>query len=233
MYIIPSLAPTKDEADVNGGAARKIAKAVGKVATVPANEPRDEVFGGPPPHPLDRPWMHPTEMFARADARSTHVVITDTKPRSNRLAFLVSGALIGALAMLAALFTSGAIGDGSSVVRVKEGHALPVHGALDLQIDDEGEPSGTRIVAIEPGGASASSDLGSGDVIAAIDGVPVDGTTALVREVRSRLPGETVELKILRDGVSRVVTIVLATAGEETTVTSSSATSDLPSESPG
>lgn len=135
------------------------------------------------------------------------------------------GALVDRSGHVVGILAGGAGGDGPlvatpiSVARqvatqlAEQGWAA--HGSLGLQVEDEDEPRGARIDAIEPGGPAAPSDLEPGDVIVAVAGKPVRDTAALVYEVRRRLPGASVELRVRREEETLRITVVLGTIETE------------------
>ena len=53
--------------------------------------------------------------------------------------------------------------------------------------------------------------LQQGDAVIAVDGEPVNGADSLVAQIRERSPGTTVKLTIVRDGQSKVISVVLGT----------------------
>jgi putative serine protease PepD len=67
---------------------------------------------------------------------------------------------------------------------------------------------------VVPGGPADEAGLEAGDVILAIDGEPVEGSSELIVAIRSRRPGETITLTVRRDGVERDYEVTLgATEG--------------------
>jgi len=92
---------------------------------------------------------------------------------------------------------------------------FPIIGAsLDGSYDGEG----ARIAAgganggpaIVPGGPAAAAGLKAGDVILAMDGKTVQGSSELIVAIRSKQPGDTVTLTVRRDGSERKVDVTLA-----------------------
>jgi S1-C subfamily serine protease len=76
-------------------------------------EAGDEDASGPPPHPLDRPWVHPSELLA---ARPTP---RSGRPGHTREWFLALGAgVVGALAMVLVLAAAGLLSGSSDRDRV-------------------------------------------------------------------------------------------------------------------
>jgi putative serine protease PepD len=69
--------------------------------------------------------------------------------------------------------------------------------------------SGARIVSVEPGSAADDAGLAPGDVITALDDRPITTSTELTAAVRSRTPGEEVEVTVRRGDESRTVTVTL------------------------
>jgi len=59
---------------------------------------------------------------------------------------------------------------------------------------------GVYVGTVRPGGAADQAGLQDGDVVLAIDGRPIDAPNTLQSAVAQRRPGETMELRILRDG---------------------------------
>ena len=97
---------------------------------------------------------------------------------------------------------------------------FPIIGAsLDGTYDGEGAriatsdaPNGTP--PIVPGGPADDAGLEAGDVILELDGEPVDGSSELIVAIRSRSPGDTIELTVRRDGSELTYQVTLgATEG--------------------
>ena len=97
---------------------------------------------------------------------------------------------------------------------------FPIIGAsLDGRYDGEGAriatapaPNGTP--PIVPGGPADEAGLRAGDVILAIDGEAVEGSSELIVAIRSRNPGETVTLTVRRSGEQQDYQVTLgATEG--------------------
>ncbi|WP_419471114.1 trypsin-like peptidase domain-containing protein, partial [Georgenia yuyongxinii] len=102
---------------------------------------------------------------------------------------------------------------------IADGRAtFPVIGvALDTRYTGEGvqvltdDQAGQS--AVTPGGPGDDAGIRPGDVILSIDGRPVTDPDELIVAIRSRAPGDQVDLEVRRDGDERHVTVVL---GEET-----------------
>jgi putative serine protease PepD len=97
---------------------------------------------------------------------------------------------------------------------------FPIIGAsLDGTYDGEGAQIATTTTSegtppIVPGGPADEAGLEPGDVILALDGEPVEGSSELIVAIRSRQPGDTVTLTVRRDGVERDYKVTLgATEG--------------------
>jgi S1-C subfamily serine protease len=60
--------------------------------------------------------------------------------------------------------------------------------------------AGVELIALHPGGPAERAGLHTGDVVVAIDGVEVHTVGGLLAEVESRAVGDSVELRVLRDG---------------------------------
>ena len=97
---------------------------------------------------------------------------------------------------------------------------FPIIGAsLDGRYDGDGAriatapaPNGTP--PIVPGGPADEAGLRAGDVILAIDGEAVQGSSELIVAIRSRNPGETVTLTVRRNGQEQDYQVTLgATEG--------------------
>jgi putative serine protease PepD len=77
---------------------------------MPSDEPDDEGAAGPPPHPLDRPWVHPTEMFARTSSGRGGQPRVLGRSRGRDLALAIGAGIVGALTMVAVLGIAGLLG---------------------------------------------------------------------------------------------------------------------------
>ncbi len=71
-------------------------------------------------------------------------------------------------------------------------------------------PGGLRLSGVRPGSPADSAGLREGDLITAIDDVEVTDQQALTNALRSRRPGDILEIRILRNGKERRVQATLA-----------------------
>ena len=86
---------------------------------------------------------------------------------------------------------------------IATGHAkYPLIGA---GVKDAPNFNGARIDTLTAGGPAARAGLRVGDVIKAVNGMPISDTIGLVVDIRAHLPGETVTLRVVRNG--RVLTV--------------------------
>ena len=71
---------------------------------------------------------------------------------------------------------------------------------------------GAFLAEVEPDSPAADAGLQRGDVVTEVDGTAVDSATDLVAAIRTRAPGDTVELTYERDGQAKTAEITLGTA---------------------
>jgi putative serine protease PepD len=83
-----------------------------------------------------------------------------------------------------------------------------VHAYLGVALDSTA--SSARVAEVRPGTPAAKANLRSGDVVAAVDGTTVDSAEALTRAIDAHKPGETVTVKIRRNGKDITAQIKLA-----------------------
>ena len=69
---------------------------------------------------------------------------------------------------------------------------------------------GAVVEAVQEGTGAADAGVGSGDIITEVDGEPLATMAQLVAEVRSRAPGDVVELTIVRDGGGLELSVTLS-----------------------
>ena len=82
--------------------------------------------------------------------------------------------------------------------------------------NDEITGIGAEVVEVSNGSAGADAGLREGDVITAIDDVPVGSSNALVAAIRGYRPGQEVTLTFLRGGERQEATITLDSDGGQT-----------------
>jgi S1-C subfamily serine protease len=78
-----------------------------------------------------------------------------------------------------------------------------------LGIRGRAAPGGVALIDVQTGGPADSAALQAGDVVQAIDGVEVGTLVELLQEVDRRSVGDTVELRVLRDGSPTEITVRL------------------------
>jgi putative serine protease PepD len=91
---------------------------------------------------------------------------------------------------------------------------FPVIGAsLDGGYDGEGariaEDTTGGQPPLVPGGPAEEAGLEPGDVILALDGTPVEGSSELIVAIRSKRPGDTVTLTVRRNGSEQDIRVTL------------------------
>ncbi len=101
---------------------------------------------------------------------------------------------------------------------INTGHA--VHPVVGVTVDMRYQGDGARIAekgtgghpAVTPGGPGAAAGLRPGDVITAIDGVPVHSGQEFIVRTRSHQPGQRVRLTVRRGGRNVRVDLVLGSS---------------------
>lgn len=81
--------------------------------------------------------------------------------------------------------------------------------------EDELTGIGAEIREVEDGGAGDDAGLKAGDIITALNGIPVASSSALVASVRGHQPGDVVEITYLRDGKTETAKVTLDSDGGE------------------
>ena len=76
--------------------------------------------------------------------------------------------------------------------------------------------AGARIITVVPESAAADAGLSVGDVVIAVDGVPIFGWGDLIAQIRSNRPGDEVEVDVLRDGEITTIAITLGVNPDNT-----------------
>lgn len=81
--------------------------------------------------------------------------------------------------------------------------------SLGTMPDFSFEGSGVRVQQVMPGSAAEEAGIVEGDVIAAIDGQPVADLRSFSELLKTRAPGDTVEVTVLRGDEKRILEAVL------------------------
>lgn len=82
----------------------------------------------------------------------------------------------------------------------------PVIGADIIATRDR---SGARVERVAPDSAAAAAGIRSGDVITAVEGVPVFDSIEVIVAIRVHQPGQTISLTVQRDGKERQLQVTL------------------------
>jgi serine protease Do len=78
------------------------------------------------------------------------------------------------------------------------------------------EPEGALVSSVESGGPAAKAGVEPGDVILALNGVPVQTSSQLPVRIASLMPGTTVRLTIWRNHAKHEISLKLGSMGNET-----------------
>ena len=142
-------------------------------------EAGDEDANGPPPHPLDRPWVHPSELFASGRATAPARSPRGRAVRPRDVALAVGAGVIGALAMVVVLAFAGLLGEQSRTVTVARATDQPNRPGGAARLVDLAHQSVVGILATTPSGVRKVSGvfLRSGQVITTA--AALEGATAL------------------------------------------------------
>jgi putative serine protease PepD len=136
--------------------------------------------------------------------------------------FNTAGQVIGVNSQIE---TSGSSSDGSEGGNVGIGFAIPSntvksvveqlmksgkvsHAYLGVQSEDASN-GGAQVAAITAGSPADSAGLQQGDVIKSIDGKAVSSASALSSIVDEHKPGDTVQLKVVRNGSEKTLDVKL------------------------
>jgi putative serine protease PepD len=140
------------------------------------------------------------------------------------------GALADRTGRIIGINDSIATGGGNSTGNLGIGFAIPIDiaktvadrivagqpteaGFLGVEgADASGSRTGAAITSVSPGSPAAEAGLTTSDVVIAVDGKPVSSMIDLAAKVRTRQPGDTVELTVSNNGDQRVVKVTLETA---------------------
>ena len=68
---------------------------------------------------------------------------------------------------------------------------------------------GALVAETEPGGPAAKTGIVPGDVVLAIDALPISNGAELAAKIGSMAPGTTVQISVLRDGGERTFSVIL------------------------
>ncbi|GAA1060964.1 S1C family serine protease [Agromyces bracchium] len=90
-------------------------------------------------------------------------------------------------------------------------HGLLGATVTSAQASGESATVGALISEVSAGGAAEAAGLQSGDVVTALNGIPITDQTDLTAQVRALAGGAEAELTYTRDGESNTVTVTLGT----------------------
>ncbi|MRX45376.1 S1C family serine protease [Agromyces kandeliae] len=90
-------------------------------------------------------------------------------------------------------------------------HGLLGATVTSAQASGESSTVGALIAEVSAGGAAEAAGLQSGDVVTALNGIPITDQTDLTAQVRALAGGAEAEVTYTRDGESNTVTVTLGT----------------------
>ena len=100
--------------------------------------------------------------------------------------------------------------EGTDVADVPADESTGTAGALGTTVPPAG--GGTQVVSVVPESPAARGGLAPGDVIVALDGEPVTRMPDLLVRLRSRSPGDRVDVTVTRSDGSQVTLVLTLTA---------------------
>ncbi len=107
--------------------------------------------------------------------------------------------------------------DGNPFAWKSPGHGRGFIGMRPVEMTPElrqhfGAPkdAGVFVGSLEKDGPAAKAGVQVGDIVTKVDGDTIASSRELVRAIRHRKPGETVEVSLLRNGASRTVKVTVA-----------------------
>ena len=90
--------------------------------------------------------------------------------------------------------------------------STPIYGSwIGLQSVDTHLRSGSTVLKIGPNGPAAQAGIELGDVIVEVEGEPIKDTLALLTKVGAKKPGDTLSIRLQRQGASRDAQISVGT----------------------
>ena len=90
--------------------------------------------------------------------------------------------------------------------------STPVYGSwIGLQSVDTHLSAGPTVLKIAPNGPAAQAGIELGDVLVDADGEPIEDTPALLQKVRAKEPGDTLAIRLQRQGAVQDVLISVGT----------------------
>ncbi|HXT43631.1 MAG TPA: trypsin-like peptidase domain-containing protein [Pseudonocardiaceae bacterium] len=96
-----------------------------------------------------------------------------------------------------------------------DGHVVNSHRAelgvgVVTVVGPDGQPTGVGVLSVRPGGPAATAGMQAGEVITAVNNIPVQQTTELSRVLANLDPGQRVPVTLITpDGGTRTVTVAL------------------------
>jgi len=82
---------------------------------------------------------------------------------------------------------------------MEQGSSLPPHGFMGIELGRTSHPAGAPIKRVTPDSGADHAGIRPSDVITAVEGQPVRDVYEVLAITRTKLPGQTVRVTILRD----------------------------------
>jgi S1-C subfamily serine protease len=139
---------------------------------MPADEDDDEAVSRPPPDPLDRIWLHPSEL---SRFESEALTTGRDRPRPTPWTVAVVGAVAGAVATMAVLFASGALDrdDDGGVSTSADNPAARYVAAASTGV------VAVQVIGFDRNPRASGVNLGSGQVVTSAHAVRGSGTVTV------------------------------------------------------
>jgi predicted metalloprotease with PDZ domain len=178
---------------------------------VPGTDDDDEPFGGPPPLPEERTWVHPSELAGR-NAPSTPPDRRFQRRWIGAAAIGAGAVFAGTMMLVNQAVTLEPAQDAANTrfIAIVTTTTLAEPAGAWLGVSGVDSERGVLLTACDSAGPALHAGLRPDDVVTHVDDASLTTMSALTEHMKQVEPGVPVTVTVVRDGAPLTVTVTAA-----------------------